>query len=119
MSLNKPIRGWNGRRVWVVGASSGIGAALARALIVRGARVALSARNAQALAELEQDEYVGSALWSEDRQFVIKKFGLDEAAFEDIMSQPAKSHYEYPTNRIIYEKLPWLFAVLKRFATRG
>jgi short-subunit dehydrogenase len=50
MSLNKPIRSWNGRRVWVVGASSGIGAALARALIARGARVALSARNAQALA---------------------------------------------------------------------
>ena len=50
MSLNKPIRCWKGRRVWVVGASSGIGAAFAQALIVRGARVALSARNAQALA---------------------------------------------------------------------
>ena len=50
MSLNKPITSWNGRRVWVVGASSGIGAAFARALIGRGARVALSARNATALA---------------------------------------------------------------------
>jgi short-subunit dehydrogenase len=50
MSLNKPITSWNGRRVWVVGASSGIGAAFARALIARHARVALSARNAQALA---------------------------------------------------------------------
>ena len=52
MSLNQKIGSWNGRRVWVVGASSGIGAALARALIARGARVALSARNAQALAEV-------------------------------------------------------------------
>ena len=50
MPLNEPIRNWNARRVWVIGASSGIGAALARALIVGGARVALSARNAQALA---------------------------------------------------------------------
>ena len=50
MSLNKPITSWNGRRVWVVGASSGIGAAFARALIGKGARVALSARNAAALA---------------------------------------------------------------------
>ena len=50
MPLNKPITSWNARRVWIVGASSGIGAALARALIARGARVALSARNAQALA---------------------------------------------------------------------
>lgn len=52
MSLNKPIRSWKGRRVWVVGASSGIGAAFAQALIARGARVALSARNAQALAAI-------------------------------------------------------------------
>ena len=50
MPLNKPITSWNARRVWIVGASSGIGAAFARALIARGARVALSARNAQALA---------------------------------------------------------------------
>jgi NAD(P)-dependent dehydrogenase (short-subunit alcohol dehydrogenase family) len=38
--------------VWVVGASSGIGAALARALHARGARVAVSSRRAQALAAL-------------------------------------------------------------------
>ena len=50
MSLNKPITSWNGCRVWVVGASSGIGAAFVRALIGKGARVALSARNAAALA---------------------------------------------------------------------
>ncbi|MGZ4701562.1 MAG: SDR family NAD(P)-dependent oxidoreductase [Ilumatobacteraceae bacterium] len=34
----------SGRTVWVVGASSGIGAALAKELIDRGARVAISAR---------------------------------------------------------------------------
>jgi NADP-dependent 3-hydroxy acid dehydrogenase YdfG len=52
MPFNEPIRDWTGRRVWVVGASSGIGAALARALIERGARVAVSARNRDALARL-------------------------------------------------------------------
>lgn len=51
MSLNRPIRDWRGLRVWVVGASSGIGAGLAAALLVRGARVAVSARRA---AELER-----------------------------------------------------------------
>lgn len=49
MPLNTPIDSWKDRRVWIVGASSGIGAALAEALLARGGRVALSARNADAL----------------------------------------------------------------------
>ena len=49
MSLNRPLRNWSGARVWVVGASSGIGAAVAHALLAQGARVALSARSAPEL----------------------------------------------------------------------
>src|SRR3954468_23034874 len=41
-----------GARIWVTGASTGIGAALARELADRGARVAISARSADALAEV-------------------------------------------------------------------
>ena len=51
-SLNPRVRDWRGRRVWIVGASSGIGAALARELFTRGARVALSARREEPLREL-------------------------------------------------------------------
>ncbi len=47
--LNPALRDWRGRRVWLVGASSGIGAALAAALLERGARVALSSRNRERL----------------------------------------------------------------------
>lgn len=43
--MNTPITDWFGRRVWLLGASSGIGAALARALLAKGARVAVSARS--------------------------------------------------------------------------
>ncbi len=49
MSLNPRIRDWQGRRVWLVGASSGIGRATASALHARGARVIVSARGEAAL----------------------------------------------------------------------
>ncbi|NCN89630.1 MAG: SDR family NAD(P)-dependent oxidoreductase, partial [Gallionella sp.] len=47
--MNPKIKDWRGLRVWVIGASSGIGAETARELLRRGAKVALSARNAAAL----------------------------------------------------------------------
>ncbi len=43
-SLNPAVIDWRGERIWVIGASSGIGAATAQLLLERGARVALSAR---------------------------------------------------------------------------
>lgn len=53
MSLNPPLTDWHGRAVWLVGASSGIGQATAHALHARGARVFVSARNADALEAFE------------------------------------------------------------------
>jgi len=50
MALNPRISDWHGRTVWLVGASSGIGLALAHRLHGQGARVIVSARNADALA---------------------------------------------------------------------
>ncbi len=58
MPLNAPVADWSAQRVWVVGASTGIGAAIARELLARGSRVALSARSAerlQALAAIAPD----------------------------------------------------------------
>lgn len=50
--MNLPISDWQGKRVWLLGASSGIGAALGQHLLARGARVAFSARNAERLGHL-------------------------------------------------------------------
>ena len=48
--MNPRIGAWPGQRVWMIGASSGIGQAAAAQLLAQGARVALSARNGAALA---------------------------------------------------------------------
>jgi NAD(P)-dependent dehydrogenase (short-subunit alcohol dehydrogenase family) len=50
--LNPPFADYRGRRVWVIGASYGIGAAIARELLARGARVALSARKRDLLKDV-------------------------------------------------------------------
>jgi short-subunit dehydrogenase len=47
--MNKPISDWAGQRLWIIGASSGIGAALAQQAIAAGAQVALSARRVDLL----------------------------------------------------------------------
>lgn len=52
MPLNKPINNWLGQRVWIVGGSSGIGAALAREFLAQGAKVIVSARRAELLQEV-------------------------------------------------------------------
>ncbi len=49
--LNTPIQDWRGRRVWLVGASSGIGLACAKALHAAGAHVLVSARDLGTLTE--------------------------------------------------------------------
>jgi short-subunit dehydrogenase len=49
MSLNLPITDWRGKRVWLVGASTGIGSATAVLLHHKGAKVTVSARRAQLL----------------------------------------------------------------------
>ena len=50
--MNRKISNWRGRRVWLVGASAGIGAAMANELAGRGARLALTARSRDKLQAL-------------------------------------------------------------------
>ena len=47
--LNPPMGQWAGKRVWLIGASSGIGLACAQALAAAGAQVVVSARKVDGL----------------------------------------------------------------------
>lgn len=53
--FNPPLGQWAGRRVWVVGGSTGIGRASALALAGQGAQVMVSARGAEALRALVRE----------------------------------------------------------------
>lgn len=50
--MNPKITDWRGKRVWLLGASTGIGAALARQLAERGAQLAISGRRLEKLQAL-------------------------------------------------------------------
>ncbi|MFC7297491.1 SDR family NAD(P)-dependent oxidoreductase [Herminiimonas aquatilis] len=52
--MNPRITDWHNKRVWIIGASTGIGADTARLLLAKGARVALSARRADMLQDVAQ-----------------------------------------------------------------
>lgn len=62
MAMNPPVRDWKDRRCWIIGASTGIGAALADRLVECGARVALSARRAEPLEEMARRYGKGRSL---------------------------------------------------------
>ena len=60
--MNRKITSWAGKRVWIIGASSGIGAACATLLLEEGACVALSARHRASLEQLCEGQPLAQAL---------------------------------------------------------
>lgn len=85
-SMNPRITEWTGRSVWLVGASSGIGLATAHALHAMGARVVVSARQAEALQQFVDAHNGATAVVLDVQQpaavqeaayFVQRQQGLD------------------------------------------
>ena len=75
MSLNPRIEHWQGRTVWVVGASSGIGQALAGQFYAEGYSLALVARRTQ---EIEH--------WAAQHGLAVDRFRVYQADVSDIDS---------------------------------
>ncbi len=101
MPLNPPITDWNGRVVWLVGASTGIGRATAKLLHKQGAKVAVSARNMALIDSFEKVHAgaLGLVLDVTDRaavaraaQQIVAKFGrIDIALYCAGYHQPMRA----------------------------
>jgi len=70
------IAHFSGKRVWVIGASSGIGEACANALLSQGAKVALSSRRVERLNQIALDS-------ANDQTLVIPLDVTDDAQLQD------------------------------------
>lgn len=60
-----------------------------------------------ALRELDENEYLSSGQAAEDRTYVVKKLGLTDAQFDEIIGAPARSFVDYPNhlNQPVYRVL--------------
>ncbi len=84
MSLNPKLADWRGQRVWLIGASSGIGEATARLLMARGAKVALTSRNKNALTALAEGNALVVPADVTDRASLAAAFDSLQAEFGGI-----------------------------------
>jgi N-acetyl sugar amidotransferase len=69
----------------------------------------------RALAEMQQPP-IDDELLREDRAFVIKKLGLTEDEFEDIMRLPRKTFWDYPSDERDISKTPAYWLLWKGYA---
>jgi N-acetyl sugar amidotransferase len=55
-------------------------------------------QRSETLEIITHDPYPSVEMMREDREYVIKKLGLSEAEFEQIMAEPVKSYRDYPND---------------------
>lgn len=105
--LNRPIEDWAGQRIWLIGASSGIGAALAQQALALDAKVVLSARRQQQLEEVAQQhpnstvlafDVLDAQAWQNSYQEIVQKYGgIDLIIFCAADYRPERSWEVEPT----------------------
>ncbi len=72
----------------------------------------------QALEEMKQELYSPDKL-KDDEEYIIKKFGLKEGEFKEIMASPIKSYKDYPNDHFLFNKLDFIARFAKKLATRN
>jgi NAD(P)-dependent dehydrogenase (short-subunit alcohol dehydrogenase family) len=135
MPLNPRIPNWQGQVVWLVGASTGIGLAVAEQLHGHGARVVVSARKAEALQAWAQ-AHPGSLALPLDvgdvaalraaTQRIISEFGrIDLAGYFAGTYQPMRATAFDLSQALLHDDinyrgaLHWLDALLPTLLSQG
>jgi N-acetyl sugar amidotransferase len=70
----------------------------------------------EALKEIEKSPYPSEELFEKDKEFFIKKLGLTQAEYAQIMAKPIKSHLDYPSVLHWYNRLRPLARFIKKLA---
>ncbi|MBA7576798.1 hypothetical protein ES708_18640 [subsurface metagenome] len=71
----------------------------------------------EALKEMQRSPYPSEKMMEEDKKYVIKKLGLSEEEFEEIMSTPIKTYRDYPNNYFLFSKLKFFVKLARKKAT--
>lgn len=62
-------------------------------------------KRSEALEIIMHDPYPSDDMMREDKAYVIKKLGLNEVEFEQIMATPVKSYRDYPNDKALRQAL--------------
>lgn len=71
----------------------------------------------EALRLLGSESYRDQELCAQDREYVMKKFGLTAEDFEKIMQTPPRDYDSFPNDYRLYRAFNWLVRFGKRIAT--
>ena len=68
----------------------------------------------KALEEIKHDFYPAEGLMREDKEYIIKKLGITNEEFEEIMSLPVKTFRNYPSNYWLIQRINEIRRILKK-----
>jgi hypothetical protein len=71
----------------------------------------------EALVEISKPP-VPQEMLDQDREYVIKKLGLNEDEFELILKSPNKNYSDYPNNECLWKRFNGIIRVARNYITR-
>ena len=73
----------------------------------------------EALSEVSHEPYPDPAMKEQDRQYVVKKFGLSDEQFYRIISTPVKTYRDYKNESLLWSGLAVFVHLSKKITTRN